>query len=80
MSAGPPASNPSIQLQVPVSSRARRAYETPLGTCRTCNRESSQGESRTRTPNRARRSERRVYPVPPLGYILSDSDGDRSET
>ena len=28
---------PSAQLQAPESNRARRAYETQLGTCRVCN-------------------------------------------
>src|SRR5687768_5069744 len=44
MSTGPPA-----RLQVPVSSRAGRAYETQLGTCRTCIND--EGESRTPTPH-----------------------------
>ena len=32
MSTGPPA----VKLQIPVSSRADRPYESPLGTCRIC--------------------------------------------
>ena len=47
----------SIKLQVPVSIRAFRPYESQSATCPTC---SDQGEIRTPKPIGARRSERRV--------------------